>query len=176
MRKLILPKAKTSSWYRQPTTPHALWRRQGQIRYAKYFQNKSSHNNLQKYRCWLWSVHKSKLTLELPIIRAIVSNGVLSIFINVLLIYLQIIIQFCWPNFKRKFKLTQGFLKHTWQKRCSQNKITTHILKRREKLAQLDFIRKLPENTMKGVTGYKSLSLLQGKPMRPLHQCHRERF
>lgn len=54
-----------------------------------------------------------------------------------------------------------------------------HTEKRRKTMgdpAQLNFISKLPVNTMKGVTRYKLLSLLYSKLMRELHQCHRERF
>jgi len=93
--KLILSKAKIISRYQQSTTPYALWRPQSQLLPAKYFQNRINYlTSLQKD--WLWRVHRSKLNLEVSIIIAIVSNGVLSIFINVLLIYLQIIIQFDW--------------------------------------------------------------------------------
>lgn len=72
--------------------------------------------------------------LEVPIITAIVSNGVLHIFINVLLIYLQIIIQFGWPVFKRNNVNWQEDYWSLHGRNIRQNKTTEKVEKPQETL------------------------------------------
>lgn len=94
------------------------------------------------------------LNLEVPILMAIAPSDVTKhFFINVLLIYLQIIIQFGSPNFK-EFKLMQICWCIHGKKYYNQTKTTTYILKKGENVgdpSQLNIISNLQANTRIGI-------------------------